>query len=163
MNPPPRRWPRFDRSAVKRVLVFESWRWLPSTFSVLRSPILLCFDVKATQRWTPAGLVTTGSPHRRWLALQNFEMQTRMPSTFRPRSPGPANALNEAAEKQTGALRCSRHPGVVAFHCATGPEGTASHRMQLERRRFESLAPMAAAIACSRPVQRALRDAELTA
>jgi len=52
------------------------------------------------------------------------------------------------------------NPVSVAFSLPR-PWGTASNiECSLERRRFESLAPICFPIACSGPLQRALRDAE---
>ncbi|TWB93333.1 MULTISPECIES: molecular chaperone DnaK [unclassified Synechococcus] len=146
----------FDRSAVKRVLVFDLGG---GTFdvSVLRIANGV-FDVKATSGDTQLGGNDWDRRIVDWLA-ENFE-QTHAIDLRRDRQA--LQRLNEAAEKAKQELSGVQSTPVSLPFIATGPEGPLHIECSLERRRFESLCPDLLD-RLLRPVQRALRDAELTA
>jgi molecular chaperone DnaK len=146
----------FDRSAVKRVLVFDLGG---GTFdvSVLRIAQGV-FDVKATSGDTQLGGNDWDRRIVDWLA-DTFQ-QAHAIDLRRDRQA--LQRLTEAAEKakiELSGVQCT--PISLPF-IATGPEGPLHIETSLERRTFETFCPDLLD-RLLRPVQRSLRDAALSA
>jgi molecular chaperone DnaK len=146
----------FDRSAAKRVLVFDLGG---GTFdvSILRIANGV-FDVKATSGDTQLGGNDWDQRIVDWAAeafLKQHGLDLR-------RDRQALQRLSEAAEKAKQELSgVASTPFSLPF-IATGAEGPLHIETTLERLTFESLCP-ALLDRLLRPVQRALRDANLTA
>ncbi|MFM9088612.1 MAG: molecular chaperone DnaK, partial [Cyanobium sp.] len=146
----------FDRSAVKRVLVFDLGG---GTFdvSILRIANGV-FDVKATSGDTQLGGNDWDQRIVDWVAeafLNEHGLDLR-------RDRQALQRLSEAAEKAKQELSGVASTPVSLPFIATGPEGPLHVETTLERRTFEGLCPELLD-RLLRPVQRALRDANLSA
>jgi molecular chaperone DnaK len=146
----------FDRSAVKRVLVFDLGG---GTFdvSVLRIANGV-FDVKATSGDTQLGGNDWDQRIVDWVAeafLREHGLDPR-------RDRQALQRLGEAAEKAKQELSGVSSTPISLPFIATGPEGPLHIETTLERPTFEALCP-ALLDRLLRPVQRALRDANLNA
>ncbi|MEB3306295.1 MAG: molecular chaperone DnaK [Cyanobacteriota bacterium] len=146
----------FDRSAVKRVLVFDLGG---GTFdvSILRIANGV-FDVKATSGDTQLGGNDWDQRIVDWVAdafLNAHGLDLR-------RDRQALQRLSEAAEKAKQELSGVASTPVSLPFIATGPEGPLHVETTLERRTFEGLCPELLD-RLLRPVQRALRDANLSA
>ncbi|MFM7465780.1 MAG: molecular chaperone DnaK [Cyanobium sp.] len=146
----------FDRSAVKRVLVFDLGG---GTFdvSILRIANGV-FDVKATSGDTQLGGNDWDQRIVDWVAeafLKEHGLDLR-------RDRQALQRLSEAAEKAKQELSGVASTPVSLPFIATGPEGPLHVETTLERRTFEGLCPELLD-RLLRPVQRALRDANLSA
>jgi molecular chaperone DnaK len=146
----------FDRSAVKRVLVFDLGG---GTFdvSVLRIANGV-FDVKATSGDTQLGGNDWDQSIVDWVAetfLKEHGLDLR-------RDRQALQRLSEAAEKAKQELSGVASTPLSLPFIATGPEGPLHIETTLERRTFEGLCPELLD-RLLRPVQRALRDANLSA
>jgi molecular chaperone DnaK len=146
----------FDRSAVKRVLVFDLGG---GTFdvSVLRIANGV-FDVKATSGDTQLGGNDWDRRIVDWLAdafRQEHGLDLR-------RDRQALQRLTEAAEKAKQELSGVQSTPISLPFIATGPEGPLHIETTLERSCFEGLCPDLLD-RLLRPVQRSLRDAGLTA
>jgi molecular chaperone DnaK len=146
----------FDRSAVKRVLVFDLGG---GTFdvSVLRIANGV-FDVKATSGDTQLGGNDWDRRIVDWLA-DGFEKQHGLDLR---RDRQALQRLTEAAEKAKQELSGVTVTPISLPFIATGPEGPLHIECRLERRQFEALCPDLLD-RLLRPVQRSLRDAALAA
>ncbi|WP_094553942.1 molecular chaperone DnaK [Synechococcus sp. 1G10] len=146
----------FDRSAVKRVLVFDLGG---GTFdvSVLRIANGV-FDVKATSGDTQLGGNDWDLRIVDWLA-EAFEARHQIDLR---RDRQALQRLSEAAEKAKQELSGVTTTPISLPFIATGPDGPLHIETSLERRTFESLCPDLLD-RLLRPVQRALRDSGLTA
>lgn len=146
----------FDRSAVKRVLVFDLGG---GTFdvSVLRIANGV-FDVKATSGDTQLGGNDWDLRIVDWLS-EAFEARHQIDLR---RDRQALQRLSEAAEKAKQELSGVTTTPISLPFIATGPEGPLHIETSLERRTFESLCPDLLD-RLMRPVQRALRDSGLTA
>jgi len=146
----------FDRSTVKRVLVFDLGG---GTFdvSVLRIAQGV-FDVKATSGDTQLGGNDWDRRIVDWLAedfLKQHSLDLR-------RDRQALQRLTEAAEKAKQELSGVQSTPISLPFIATGPEGPLHIETTLERRTFEGLCPDLLD-RLLRPVQRALRDSGLAA
>jgi|688.fasta_scaffold00311_11 molecular chaperone DnaK len=146
----------FDRSAVKRVLVFDLGG---GTFdvSVLRIANGV-FDVKATSGDTQLGGNDWDQRIVDWVAeafVKEHGLDLR-------RDRQALQRLSEAAEKAKQELSGVASTPLSLPFIATGPEGPLHIETTLERRTFEGLCPELLD-RLLRPVQRALRDANLSA
>ncbi len=146
----------FDRSAVKRVLVFDLGG---GTFdvSVLRIANGV-FDVKATSGDTQLGGNDWDQRIVDWVAeafLKAHNLDLR-------RDRQALQRLSEAAEKAKQELSGVQTTPISLPFIATGPEGPLHIETTLERLTFEGLCPELLD-RLLRPVQRALRDANLNA
>jgi molecular chaperone DnaK len=146
----------FDRSAVKRVLVFDLGG---GTFdvSVLRIANGV-FDVKATSGDTQLGGNDWDQRIVDWVAeafLKEHNLDLR-------RDRQALQRLSEAAEKAKQELSGVQTTPISLPFIATGPEGPLHIETTLERPTFEGLCPELLD-RLLRPVQRALRDANLNA
>ena len=146
----------FDRSAVKRVLVFDLGG---GTFdvSVLRIANGV-FDVKATSGDTQLGGNDWDQRIVDWVAeafLKDHGLDLR-------RDRQALQRLSEAAEKAKQELSGVASTPISLPFIATGPDGPLHIECTLERRTFEGLCPELLD-RLLRPVQRALRDANLNA
>ena len=146
----------FDRSAVKRVLVFDLGG---GTFdvSVLRIANGV-FDVKATSGDTQLGGNDWDRRIVDWLA-DAFQQEHGIDLR---RDRQALQRLTEAAEKAKIELSGVQSTPISLPFIATGPEGPLHIETTLERRTFEGLCPDLLD-RLLRPVQRALRDAGLAA
>jgi len=146
----------FDRSAVKRVLVFDLGG---GTFdvSVLRIANGV-FDVKATSGDTQLGGNDWDRRIVDWLA---DAFQTQHGIDLR-RDRQALQRLTEAAEKAKIELSGVRSTPISLPFIATGAEGPLHIETTLERSTFEGLCPDLLD-RLLRPVQQALRDANLSA
>jgi molecular chaperone DnaK len=146
----------FDRSAVKRVLVFDLGG---GTFdvSVLRIANGV-FDVKATSGDTQLGGNDWDRRIVDWLA-DAFEKENGLDLR---RDRQALQRLSEAAEKAKQELSGVRSTPISLPFIATGSEGPLHIETTLERATFESLCPDLLD-RLLRPVQRALRDSGLAA
>ncbi|MFN7899789.1 MAG: molecular chaperone DnaK [Synechococcaceae cyanobacterium] len=146
----------FDRSPAKRVLVFDLGG---GTFdvSVLRIANGV-FDVKATSGDTQLGGNDWDARIVNWLA-ESFQ-QAHGLDLRRDRQA--LQRLTEAAEKAKQELSGVTSTPISLPFIATGPEGPLHIETSLERRQFEALCPDLLD-RLLRPVQRALRDAGLSA
>ena len=146
----------FDRSAVKRVLVFDLGG---GTFdvSVLRIANGV-FDVKATSGDTQLGGNDWDRRIVDWLA---DAFQTQHGIDLR-RDRQALQRLTEAAEKAKIELSGVRSTPISLPFIATGGEGPLHIETTLERSTFEALCPDLLD-RLLRPVQKALRDANLSA
>jgi molecular chaperone DnaK len=146
----------FDRSTVKRVLVFDLGG---GTFdvSVLRIANGV-FDVKATSGDTQLGGNDWDRRIVDWLA-DGFAEQHGLDLR---RDRQALQRLTEAAEKAKQELSGVTVTPISLPFIATGPEGPLHIECSLERRQFEALCPDLLD-RLLRPVQRALRDASLAA
>ena len=146
----------FDRSAVKRVLVFDLGG---GTFdvSVLRIANGV-FDVKATSGDTQLGGNDWDRRIVDWLA-DGFEKEHGLDLR---RDRQALQRLSEAAEKAKQELSGVTVTPISLPFIATGPEGPLHLECILERRQFEALCPDLLD-RLLRPVQRSLRDAALAA
>ncbi len=146
----------FDRSAVKRVLVFDLGG---GTFdvSVLRIANGV-FDVKATSGDTQLGGNDWDRRIVDWLA-DAFQQEHGIDLR---RDRQALQRLTEAAEKAKIELSGVQSTPISLPFIATGPEGPLHIETTLERSRFEGLCPDLLD-RLLRPVQRALRDASLAA
>ena len=146
----------FDRTTVKRVLVFDLGG---GTFdvSVLRIANGV-FDVKATSGDTQLGGNDWDQRIVDWAAeafLKEHGLDLR-------RDRQALQRLSEAAEKAKQELSGVRGAPISLPFIATGPEGPLHIETTLERSAFEALCPELLD-RLLRPVQRALRDANLSA
>ncbi|MFM9047605.1 MAG: molecular chaperone DnaK [Cyanobium sp.] len=146
----------FDRSAVKRVMVFDLGG---GTFdvSILRIANGV-FDVKATSGDTQLGGNDWDQRIVDWVAepfLKDHSLDLR-------RDRQALQRLSEAAEKAKQELSGVASTPISLPFIATGPDGPLHIETTLERRTFESLCPELLD-RLLRPVQRALRDANLNA
>jgi molecular chaperone DnaK len=146
----------FDRSPAKRVLVFDLGG---GTFdvSVLRIANGV-FDVKATSGDTQLGGNDWDSRIVNWLA-EAFQRQHGLDLR---RDRQALQRLTEAAEKAKQELSGVTSTPISLPFIATGPDGPLHIETSLERRQFEALCPDLLD-RLLRPVQRALRDAALSA
>jgi molecular chaperone DnaK len=146
----------FDRSPAKRVLVFDLGG---GTFdvSVLRIANGV-FDVKATSGDTQLGGNDWDSRIVNWLA-ESFQREHGLDLR---RDRQALQRLTEAAEKAKQELSGVTTTPISLPFIATGPEGPLHIETSLERRQFEALCPDLLD-RLLRPVQRALRDAGLSA
>jgi molecular chaperone DnaK len=146
----------FDRSTVKRVLVFDLGG---GTFdvSVLRIANGV-FDVKATSGDTQLGGNDWDRRIVDWLA-DAFQAEHAIDLR---RDRQALQRLTEAAEKAKIELSGVQSTPISLPFIATGPEGPLHIETTLERRTFEGLCPDLLD-RLLRPVQRALRDASLAA
>lgn len=146
----------FDRSAVKRVLVFDLGG---GTFdvSVLRIAQGV-FDVKATSGDTQLGGNDWDRRIVDWLA-DGFQQEHGVDLR---RDRQALQRLTEAAEKAKMELSGVQTTPISLPFIATGSEGPLHIETSLERRRFEALCPDLLD-RLLRPVQRALRDSNLAA
>ncbi len=146
----------FDRSAVKRVLIFDLGG---GTFdvSVLRIANGV-FDVKATSGDTQLGGNDWDRRIVDWLA---DAFQTQNGIDLR-RDRQALQRLTEAAEKAKIELSGVRSTPISLPFIATGAQGPLHIETTLERSTFESLCPDLLD-RLLRPVQKALRDANLSA
>jgi len=146
----------FDRSAAKRVLVFDLGG---GTFDVSILRIAQgVFDVKATSGDTQLGGNDWDRRIVDWLAdafLKENGLDLR-------RDRQALQRLTEAAEKAKIELSGVQSTPISLPFIATGGEGPLHIETTLERRTFESLCPDLLD-RLLRPVQRALRDAGLAA
>ena len=146
----------FDRSAVKRVLVFDLGG---GTFDVSLLRIANgVFDVKATSGDTQLGGNDWDRRIVDWLA-DAFQKEH---SIDLRRDRQALQRLTDAAEKAKIELSGVQSTPISLPFIATGPEGPLHIETTLERRTFESLCPDLLD-RLLRPVQRALRDAGLAA
>ncbi|MFM8526157.1 MAG: molecular chaperone DnaK [Cyanobacteriota bacterium] len=146
----------FDRSAVKRVLVFDLGG---GTFDVSLLRIANgVFDVKATSGDTQLGGNDWDRRIVDWLA-EAFQASHGLDLR---RDRQALQRLNEAAEKAKQELSGVQSTPISLPFIATGPEGPLHIETTLERRTFESLCPDLLD-RLLRPVQRALRDAGVAA
>lgn len=146
----------FDRSAVKRVLVFDLGG---GTFDVSMLRIANgVFDVKATSGDTQLGGNDWDRRISDWLA-DAFEKEHGIDLR---RDRQALQRLSEAAEKAKQELSGVRSTPISLPFIATGSEGPLHIETTLERGTFESLCPDLLD-RLLRPVQRALRDSSLTA
>ena len=146
----------FDRTTVKRVLVFDLGG---GTFdvSVLRIANGV-FDVKATSGDTQLGGNDWDQRIVDWVAeafLNEHGLDLR-------RDRQALQRLSEAAEKAKQELSGVRGTPISLPFIATGPDGPLHIETTLERPTFEALCPELLD-RLLRPVQRALRDANLNA
>ncbi|MBE9171596.1 molecular chaperone DnaK [Cyanobium sp. LEGE 06143] len=146
----------FDRSAVKRVLVFDLGG---GTFdvSVLRIAQGV-FDVKATSGDTQLGGNDWDRRIVDWLA-DGFQQEHGLDLR---RDRQALQRLTEAAEKAKMELSGVQSTPISLPFIATGSDGPLHIETSLERRRFEALCPDLLD-RLLRPVQRALRDSNLAA
>ncbi len=146
----------FDRSPVKRVLVFDLGG---GTFdvSVLRIANGV-FDVKATSGDTQLGGNDWDRRIVDWLA-DAFEKENGIDLR---RERQALQRLTEAAEKAKQELSGVATTPISLPFIATGPEGPLHIETSMERRTFEGLCPDLLD-RLLRPVQRALRDSGLVA
>ncbi|MEY4759773.1 MAG: Chaperone protein DnaK [Cyanobacteriota bacterium] len=146
----------FDRSTVKRVLVFDLGG---GTFdvSVLRIAQGV-FDVKATSGDTQLGGNDWDRRIVDWLA-DSFQQEHGLDLR---RDRQALQRLTEAAEKAKIELSGVQGTPISLPFIATGPEGPLHIETSLERRVFEGLCPDLLD-RLLRPVQRALRDSGLAA
>ena len=146
----------FDRSTVKRVLVFDLGG---GTFdvSVLRIAQGV-FDVKATSGDTQLGGNDWDRRIVDWLA-DAFQKQHSLDLR---RDRQALQRLTEAAEKAKIELSGVQSTPISLPFIATGPDGPLHIETSLERSTFESLCPDLLD-RLLRPVQRALRDSGLAA
>ena len=146
----------FDRSTVKRVLVFDLGG---GTFdvSVLRIANGV-FDVKATSGDTQLGGNDWDRRIVDWLA-DAFQKDHAIDLR---RDRQALQRLTEAAEKAKIELSGVQSTPISLPFIATGPEGPLHIETTLERRTFEGLCPDLLD-RLLRPVQRALRDASFAA
>ncbi|MFN9692186.1 MAG: molecular chaperone DnaK [Synechococcaceae cyanobacterium] len=146
----------FDRSPAKRVLVFDLGG---GTFdvSILRIANGV-FDVKATSGDTQLGGNDWDSRIVNWLA-ESFQREHGLDLR---RDRQALQRLTEAAEKAKQELSGVTTTPISLPVIASGPEGPLHIETSLERRQFESLCPDLLD-RLLRPVQRALRDAGLSA
>ncbi|MFM7085672.1 MAG: molecular chaperone DnaK [Cyanobium sp.] len=146
----------FDRSAVRRVLVFDLGG---GTFdvSVLRIANGV-FDVKATSGDTQLGGNDWDRRIVDWLA-DAFQSEHGLDLR---RDRQALQRLTEAAEKAKIELSGVQSTPISLPFIATGPEGPLHIETTLERRSFEGLCPDLLD-RLLRPVQRALRDAAWSA
>ena len=146
----------FDRSLVKRVLVFDLGG---GTFDVSLLRIANgVFDVKATSGDTQLGGNDWDRRIVDWLAdgfLSSHGIDLR-------RDRQALQRLTEAAEKAKQELSGVASTPVSLPFIATGAEGPLHIEVVLERRQFEALCPDLLD-RLLRPVQRALRDAAMAA
>ena len=146
----------FDRTTVKRVLVFDLGG---GTFDVSLLRIANgVFDVKATSGDTQLGGNDWDQRIVDWVAeafLQEHGLDLR-------RDRQALQRLSEAAEKAKQELSGVRGTPISLPFIATGPEGPLHIETTLERATFEGLCPELLD-RLLRPVQRALRDANLNA
>jgi molecular chaperone DnaK len=146
----------FDRSLVKRVLVFDLGG---GTFDVSLLRIANgVFDVKSTSGDTQLGGNDWDRRIVDWLAdgfLSSHGIDLR-------RDRQALQRLTEAAEKAKQELSGVASTPVSLPFIATGPEGPLHIEVVLERRQFEALCPDLLD-RLLRPVQRALRDAGMAA
>ena len=146
----------FDRSAVKRVLVFDLGG---GTFDVSLLRIANgVFDVKATSGDTQLGGNDWDRRIVDWLA-DGFQASHGLDLR---RDRQALQRLTEAAEKAKQELSGVQSTPISLPFIATGPEGPLHIETTLERRTFESLCPDLLD-RLLRPVQRALRDAGVAA
>ena len=146
----------FDRSAVKRVLVFDLGG---GTFDVSLLRVANgVFDVKATSGDTQLGGNDWDRRIVDWLA---DAFQSSHGIDLR-RDRQALQRLTEAAEKAKQELSGVQSTPISLPFIATGPEGPLHIETTLERRTFESLCPDLLD-RLLRPVQRALRDAGMAA
>jgi len=146
----------FDRSAVKRVLVFDLGG---GTFDVSLLRIANgVFDVKATSGDTQLGGNDWDRRIVDWLA-DGFQESHGLDLR---RDRQALQRLTEAAEKAKQELSGVQSTPISLPFIATGPEGPLHIETTLERRVFESLCPDLLD-RLLRPVQRALRDAGMAA
>ena len=146
----------FDRSAVKRVLVFDLGG---GTFDVSLLRIAQgVFDVKATSGDTQLGGNDWDRRIVDWLA-DAFETEHGIDLR---RDRQALQRLTEAAEKAKIELSGVQSTPISLPFIATGSEGPLHIETTLERRQFEALCPDLLD-RLLRPVQRALRDAGLAA
>jgi molecular chaperone DnaK len=146
----------FDRTTVKRVLVFDLGG---GTFdvSVLRIANGV-FDVKATSGDTQLGGNDWDQRIVDWVAdafVKDHGLDLR-------RDRQALQRLSEAAEKAKQELSGVRSTPLSLPFIATGPDGPLHIETTLERHTFEALCPELLD-RLLRPVQRALRDANLNA
>ncbi len=146
----------FDRSAVKRVLVFDLGG---GTFdvSILRIANGV-FDVKATSGDTQLGGNDWDQRIVDWVA-EAFHKEHGLDLR---RDRQALQRLSEAAEKAKQELSGVASTPLSLPFIATGAEGPLHIETTLERRTFEGLCPELLD-RLLRPVQRALRDANLSA
>jgi molecular chaperone DnaK len=146
----------FDRSPAKRVLVFDLGG---GTFDVSLLRIANgVFDVKATSGDTQLGGNDWDSRIVNWLA-ESFQREHGQDLR---RDRQALQRLTEAAEKAKQELSGVTITPISLPFIATGPEGPLHIETSLERRQFEALCPDLLD-RLLRPVQRALRDAGLSA
>ena len=146
----------FDRSTVKRVLVFDLGG---GTFDVSLLRIANgVFDVKATSGDTQLGGNDWDRRIVDWLA-DAFQKEHGIDLR---RDRQALQRLTEAAEKAKIELSGVQSTPISLPFIATGPEGPLHIETTLERRVFEGLCPDLLD-RLLRPVQRALRDASLAA
>ncbi|MEB3335065.1 MAG: molecular chaperone DnaK [Cyanobacteriota bacterium] len=146
----------FDRTTVKRVLVFDLGG---GTFDVSLLRIANgVFDVKATSGDTQLGGNDWDQRIVDWVAetfLQDHGLDPR-------RDRQALQRLSEAAEKAKQELSGVQSTPISLPFIATGPDGPLHIETTLERPTFEALCPELLD-RLLRPVQRALRDANLGA
>ena len=146
----------FDRSSVKRVLVFDLGG---GTFDVSILRIAQgVFDVKATSGDTQLGGNDWDRRIVDWLA-DAFQAEH---SIDLRRDRQALQRLTEASEKAKQELSGVLSTPISLPFIATGPDGPVHIETSLERRTFESLCPDLLD-RLMRPVQRALRDSGLAA
>ena len=146
----------FDRSAAKRVLVFDLGG---GTFDVSILRIAQgVFDVKATSGDTQLGGNDWDRRIVDWVA-DSFQQQHGLDLR---RDRQALQRLTEAAEKAKIELSGVQSTPISLPFIATGAEGPLHIETTLERRTFESLCPDLLD-RLLRPVQRALRDGALAA
>jgi molecular chaperone DnaK len=146
----------FDRSSVKRVLVFDLGG---GTFDVSILRIAQgVFDVKATSGDTQLGGNDWDRRIVDWLA-DAFQAEH---SIDLRRDRQALQRLTEASEKAKQELSGVLSTPISLPFIATGPDGPLHIETSLERRTFESLCPDLLD-RLLRPVQRALRDSGLAA
>jgi len=146
----------FDRSSVKRVLVFDLGG---GTFDVSILRIAQgVFDVKATSGDTQLGGNDWDRRIVDWLA---DAFQTEHSIDLR-RDRQALQRLTEAAEKAKQELTGVLSTPISLPFIATGPEGPLHIETTLERKTFEALCPDLLD-RLLRPVQRALRDSAFAA
>ena len=146
----------FDRSSVKRVLVFDLGG---GTFDVSILRIAQgVFDVKATSGDTQLGGNDWDRRIVDWLA---DAFQTEHAIDLR-RDRQALQRLTEAAEKAKQELSGVLSTPISLPFIATGPEGPLHIETTLERKTFEALCPDLLD-RLLRPVQRALRDSAFAA
>ena len=146
----------FDRSSVKRVLVFDLGG---GTFDVSILRIAQgVFDVKATSGDTQLGGNDWDRRIVDWLA-DAFQAEH---SIDLRRDRQALQRLSEASEKAKQELSGVLSTPISLPFIATGPDGPLHIETSLERRTFESLCPDLLD-RLLRPVQRALRDSGLAA
>ena len=146
----------FDRSSVKRVLVFDLGG---GTFDVSILRIAQgVFDVKATSGDTQLGGNDWDRRIVDWLA-DAFQAENAIDLR---RDRQALQRLTEASEKAKQELSGVLSTPISLPFIATGPDGPLHIETSLERRTFESLCPDLLD-RLLRPVQRALRDSGLAA